>query len=216
MPEAGIILAHATIHAALAPKSNAVVVGLGAATADVRAGGIGRVPPHLRDGHYPGAAALGHGRGYVYPHDVPGGVAEQQYLPDELLGRRYYRPSGHGAEAAWGDVAARDCRQLRSRRRPLGLVTMRRIVWVAIGAAGGIVAYRRAQQAVVDARERGVVLSAQQVGHVGGGGREHRPRPRRDGGRLDARPREPARVRPPPACSRRSDVRPAAPNEEST
>jgi putative ATPase len=107
MPEAGIILAHATIHAALAPKSNAVVVGLGAATADVKAGGIGRVPPHLRDGHYHGAATLGHGRGYVYPHDVPGGVAEQQYLPDDLLGREYYRPSGHGAEAAWRDIAAR-------------------------------------------------------------------------------------------------------------
>jgi putative ATPase len=113
MPEAAIILAHATIHAALAPKSNAVVVGLGAATADVRAGGIGRVPAHLRDGHYPGAAALGHGRGYVYPHDVPGGVAAQQYLPDELVARSYYRPSTHGAEAAWGEIAAR-LRELRS------------------------------------------------------------------------------------------------------
>jgi putative ATPase len=107
MPEAGIILAHATIHAALAPKSNAVVVGLGEAISDVRAGGIGRVPPHLRDGHYPGASALGHGRGYVYPHDVAGGVAAQQYLPDELVGRTYYRPSRHGAEVAWGDIAAR-------------------------------------------------------------------------------------------------------------
>ncbi|MBK9740247.1 MAG: replication-associated recombination protein A [Actinobacteria bacterium] len=115
MPEAAIILAHATIHAALAPKSNAVVVGLGAATADVRAGGIGRVPAHLRDGHYPGAAALGHGRGYVYPHDVPGGVAAQEYLPDELVGRTYYRPSTHGAEAAWGDIAAR-LRELRRDR----------------------------------------------------------------------------------------------------
>ncbi len=107
MPEAAIILAHATIHAALAPKSNAVVLGLGAATADIRTGGIGRVPAHLRDGHYPGAASLGHGRGYVYPHDVPGGVAEQQYLPDELEGRAYYRPTGHGAEAAWGQISER-------------------------------------------------------------------------------------------------------------
>ncbi len=107
MPEAGIILAHATIHAALAPKSHAVVMGLSAALADVRAGGIGRVPPHLRDGHYPGAKALGHGRGYVYPHDVPGGVAAQQYLPDELVGRSYYRPSRHGAESAWADIAER-------------------------------------------------------------------------------------------------------------
>lgn len=107
MPEASIILAHATVHAALAPKSNAIVKGISAATADVRAGGIGRVPAHLRDAHYPGAGALGHGAGYRYPHDLPGGVAAQQYLPDELLGRRYYEPTRHGAEAAWGDVAAR-------------------------------------------------------------------------------------------------------------
>jgi putative ATPase len=107
MPEAGIILAHATIHAALAPKSNAVVVALGEAMTDVRSGGIGRVPPHLRDGHYPGASALGHGRGYVYPHDLPDGVAAQQYLPDQLVGRSYYRPTRHGAESAWADIAAR-------------------------------------------------------------------------------------------------------------
>jgi putative ATPase len=113
MPEAAIILAHATIHAALAPKSNAVVLGLGAAVADVRAGGIGRVPAHLRDAHYPGASRLGHGADYVYPHDVPGGVAAQQYLPDELADRVYYRPTRHGAEAAWGDIAVRlrDLRQ---------------------------------------------------------------------------------------------------------
>jgi putative ATPase len=107
MPEAQIILAHATIHAALAPKSNAVVVAIGEATADIRTGGIGRVPPHLRDAHYPGAATLGHGSGYVYPHDLPGGVARQQYLPDELLGRRYYRPTQHGAEARWAETAER-------------------------------------------------------------------------------------------------------------
>ncbi len=112
MPEAGIILAHATIHAALAPKSNAVVVGLGEATADVRAGGIGRVPAHLRDAHYPGAGRLGHGAGYVYPHDLPGGVAPQQHLPDELVDRVYYHPTRHGAEAAWADVDAR-LRELR-------------------------------------------------------------------------------------------------------
>jgi putative ATPase len=112
MPEAAIILAHATIHAALAPKSNAVVAGLGAAVADVRTGGIGRVPAHLRDAHYPGASRLGHGTEYVYPHDVPGGVAAQQYLPDELAGRTYYQPTRHGAEAAWADVAAR-LRELR-------------------------------------------------------------------------------------------------------
>jgi putative ATPase len=107
MPEAAIILAHATIHAALAPKSNAVVVGIGEAISDVRAGGIGRVPVHLRDAHYPGARTLGHGAGYQYPHDLPGGVAAQQYLPDELVDRRYYRPTRHGAEAAWGDISVR-------------------------------------------------------------------------------------------------------------
>ncbi len=107
MPEAQIILAHATLHAALAPKSNAVVVAIGEAAADVRRGRVGAVPPWLRDAHYPGAAALGHGDGYVYPHDVAGGVARQQYLPDALDGVRYYRPTTHGAEAAWGQIAGR-------------------------------------------------------------------------------------------------------------
>ncbi len=107
MPEAAIILAHATIHASLAPKSNAVVTAIGEASADVRRGAIGRVPPHLRDAHYPGASGLGHGRDYVYPHDLPGGVAAQQYLPDPLAGRQYYRPTRHGSEAGWADVLAR-------------------------------------------------------------------------------------------------------------
>jgi len=107
MPEASIILAHATIHAALAPKSNAVVVGIGEALADIRSGRIGEVPLHLRDAHYPGAATLGHGAEYVYPHDVEGGVAFQSYLPDALDDRVYYRPTRHGAEAAWGDIAQR-------------------------------------------------------------------------------------------------------------
>jgi putative ATPase len=118
MPEASIILAHATIHAALAPKSNAVVVGIGEAMADVRDGGIGRVPAHLRDAHYPGAATLGHGDGYQYPHDLPGGVARQQYLPDELADRAYYRPTSHGAEAAWGDIARRVEEQRRGSGDP--------------------------------------------------------------------------------------------------
>lgn len=107
MPEASIILAHATIHAALAPKSNAVVVGISEALADIRSGRIGEVPLHLRDAHYPGAATLGHGSEYVYPHDVEGGVAFQQHLPDALADRVYYRPTHHGAEAAWGDIAQR-------------------------------------------------------------------------------------------------------------
>jgi putative ATPase len=118
MPEASIILAHATIHAALAPKSNAVVVGIGDAMADVRTGGIGRVPAHLRDAHYPGAGKLGHGDGYQYPHDLPGGVARQQYLPDELADRQYYRPTAHGAERAWGDIARRVGEQRRGDGAP--------------------------------------------------------------------------------------------------
>ena len=102
MPEAQIILAHATVHAALAPKSNAIVVAIGEAMADVKAGKAGVVPTHLRDAHYPGAATLGHGAGYQYPHDDPRGVSAQQYLPDSLRGAQYYRPTTHGAEARWG------------------------------------------------------------------------------------------------------------------
>ncbi|MBV9592313.1 MAG: replication-associated recombination protein A [Actinobacteria bacterium] len=98
LPEARINLAQATIHLALAPKSNAVVRAIDAAMSDVRAAAAGAVPPPLRDGHYPGAARLGHAERYSYPHDVPEGVVEQQYPPDELVGRDYYDPSEHGHE----------------------------------------------------------------------------------------------------------------------
>ena len=91
MPEARLNLAQATIALAVAPKSNAVIMAIDAAQADVRAGKIGSVPPHLRDGHYAGAAKLGHSAGapkpYVYSHDEPFGIAEQQYAPDELRTR---------------------------------------------------------------------------------------------------------------------------------
>jgi putative ATPase len=100
LPEARLNLAQATIHLALSPKSNAVIAAIGAATADVQAGLAGRVPPALRDAHYPGAKRLQHGSGYRYPHDFPGGVVEQQYPPDEVVGRDYYRPSDRGAERA--------------------------------------------------------------------------------------------------------------------
>jgi len=100
MPEARITLSHATVAAATAPKSNAAYMALEKAVADVRAGRGGAVPVHLRDAHYAGAAALGHGEGYIYPHDLPTGVAAQQYLPDDLAGISYYQPTGHGAEAA--------------------------------------------------------------------------------------------------------------------
>ncbi|MCX8561697.1 replication-associated recombination protein A [Mycolicibacterium mucogenicum] len=102
LPEAQLTLAHATVHLATAPKSNAVTVALGAAMADIKAGKAGMVPAHLRDGHYAGAAALGHAQGYKYAHDHPGGVAAQQYPPDELVGVDYYRPTAYGAEREIG------------------------------------------------------------------------------------------------------------------
>lgn len=99
MPEAGLNLAHATIALAVAPKSNAVTRALGAATADVKAGKIGPVPPHLRDAHYSGAKKLGHGARYKYSHDEPFGIAEQQYAPDVVADAAYYQPTSLGAEA---------------------------------------------------------------------------------------------------------------------
>ena len=104
MPEGRIPLAEATAYLATTAKSNAAYNAINAAIADVRAGGFGRVPMHLRDAHYPGAKRLGHGKGYVYPHDLDVGVATQQYLPDELRGRRYYEPTARGVER---DIAAR-------------------------------------------------------------------------------------------------------------
>ena len=104
MPEGRIPLAEATVYLATTAKSNAAYTGIDAAIADIRAGGFGRVPVHLRDAHYPGAKRLGHGRGYVYPHDSEFGILPQQYLPDELQGRRYYEPKNLGAER---DISAR-------------------------------------------------------------------------------------------------------------
>lgn len=98
MPEAQLVLAQAALAVATAPKSNAVTVGIGEAMADVRAGRGGQVPAHLRDAHYAGAERLGHGAGYRYPHDFPHAVVAQQYLPDELAGSEYYRPTGNGFE----------------------------------------------------------------------------------------------------------------------
>jgi putative ATPase len=104
MPEGRIPLAEATVYLATTAKSNAAYAGINAAIADIRAGGFGRVPVHLRDAHYPGAKRLGHGRGYVYPHDSEFGILPQQYLPEELEGRRYYEPKNLGAER---DISAR-------------------------------------------------------------------------------------------------------------
>ncbi len=104
MPEGRIPLAEATVYLATTAKSNAAYNAINAAIADVRAGGFGRVPLHLRDAHYPGAKRLGHGKGYKYAHDSEIGIVTQQYLPDELVGKRYYEPTSHGAER---DVSAR-------------------------------------------------------------------------------------------------------------
>jgi putative ATPase len=103
LPECRIALAQATLHLATAPKSNAVITGIDEAMADVRAGAVGAVPPHLRDGHYTGAQKLGNAVGYRYPHDTPDGVLAQQYPPDALVGRDYYRPTAHGAERVLAD-----------------------------------------------------------------------------------------------------------------
>lgn len=98
LPEAQLNLAHATIYLATAPKSNRVTTALGRAQFDVRNHAVGEVPMHLRDGHYRGASQLGHGEGYVYPHNERSGWVDQQYRPPELNGRIYYEPSDHGDE----------------------------------------------------------------------------------------------------------------------
>ena len=98
LPEAQLNLAQAAVHLATAPKSNRAALAIWNAREAVRDGAIGEVPPHLRDSHYSGAAAIGHGGGYEYPHDDDRGWVAQQYLPDELADRRWYRPSDHGNE----------------------------------------------------------------------------------------------------------------------
>jgi putative ATPase len=105
LPEAALNLAEAVIYLARAPKSNAVVVALGRAQADVRSGMSQEVPMHLRDAHYKGAAGIGHGEGYVYPHDDPAGAAGQQYRPEALEGRVYYEPSPPGRDQGGTDTA---------------------------------------------------------------------------------------------------------------
>jgi putative ATPase len=104
LPEAALNLTHAVLHLSLAPKSNSVVSALGAASAAVRDRRAGPVPMHLRDSHYRGAQQLGHGAGYVYPHDAPQGWVPQDHMPAEVAGERFYRPSSHGAEPAMFDA----------------------------------------------------------------------------------------------------------------
>ena len=99
MPEAQIILANAVTYVACAPKSNAAVVAISEAAQCVQETGNLPVPPHLQDAHYKGAAKLGHGLDYKYAHDYPNHYVRQQYLPYELSGKEFYRPSGNGYEA---------------------------------------------------------------------------------------------------------------------
>lgn len=114
MPEGRIPLAQATIYLATAPKSNAAYTAINSALADVQNGKSGSVPKHLRDAHYAGAKKLGHGKGYLYPHDAPLGVVEQQYLPDTLKTSTYYNPTDHGAE-----------REVKARLEKLRAITKR-------------------------------------------------------------------------------------------
>jgi putative ATPase len=97
LPEARLNLTQAAVYLARAPKTNASYVSINDATADVREGGNVSPPKALRDGSYYGRR-LGHGEGYIYPHDDPRGF-EVDYLPEELRGRKYYRPSGNGEES---------------------------------------------------------------------------------------------------------------------
>jgi putative ATPase len=99
LPEARLNLAQAAIYLARAPKSNASYVAINEATADARERGHIRPPDSLRDTHYRGAKKLGRGKGYIYPHSDPAGF-ELEFLPEDLRGRKYYRPSGHGEEEA--------------------------------------------------------------------------------------------------------------------
>ncbi len=95
MPEGAIPLAQAAVYVAAAPKSNASYLGIKAAMKDIEEGTLLPVPDHLKDSHYQGAARLGRGKGYKYPHDYPGHYAAQDYLPQQ---RDYYRPTEQGEE----------------------------------------------------------------------------------------------------------------------
>ena len=109
LPEAQLILSEAVLYIATAPKSNSATTAIFAARHDVRTRDCGSVPAHLRDAHYGGAAKLGHGTEYKYPHDYPGAWVAQQYLPDALEGTRYYEPKENGFEARFrGKLKGRD------------------------------------------------------------------------------------------------------------
>jgi putative ATPase len=111
LPECQLNLAQAAAYLALAPKSNAATVAISRAKGHVRKHGARLPPPYLQDAHYPGAKKLGRGKGYVYPHDEPGGVADQPLAPEGLEAERFYEPTDRGFEAE----LARRLEEIRSR-----------------------------------------------------------------------------------------------------
>lgn len=117
MPESQIILAQAVSYVACAPKSNAAVCAISAAMKTVEATGNLPIPAHLQDAHYEGAAKLGHGLDYKYAHDYPNNYVEQQYLPYELSGKEFYRPSGNGYEVKIKEHMERIRREARENRQ---------------------------------------------------------------------------------------------------
>ena len=112
LPEARLSLAQAIIAVCESPKSNSVVMALDQSVADAEKGGFGPVPAYLRDTHYSGNERVGaKGEQYKYPHDYPGHYVQQEYMPPEVRGRRYYIPSDQGQEL-----------KLRERRRARGVI----------------------------------------------------------------------------------------------
>jgi putative ATPase len=107
MPEARLTLAQATTYLATAPKSNASCIAIGKAMEDIREKGPAPVPAHLRDASYPGAQRLGHGQGYVYPHDHPGHYVEQEYAPESARSGPYYEPTDQGYEDKIAELMAK-------------------------------------------------------------------------------------------------------------
>ncbi len=117
LPEAQIPLAQAAIYLACAPKSNASYLAINRALEDVKKRSPARVPPHLRSTGYRGAEALGSGVGYIYPHDHPGHIAAQEYLPPGAKSRDYYVPGGNGYEKKIKERLARWAEELKQREK---------------------------------------------------------------------------------------------------
>ena len=142
LPEARLNLAQACVYLALAPKSNASYVALQKAVAHIREHGAAGPPDHLRDGHYAGAAKLGRGVGYQYPHDLPGGVSEQPLGPESVRGERFYEPTDRGFEG----------RARRAARPPPQRLSRRADVSVP-GLLGHMIATADGQPAIFQSRD---------------------------------------------------------------